>query len=69
VTVRGPSTCPHCGHDPTGDDEQFVSGGGWEFDNEVADGVFSEMLRCPTCTEIVARETKRMGGAPGVRGP
>lgn len=57
----GPSTCPNCGYDPTGDDE-FTSGGGWQFSNSVSDGIWLEELHCPRCNEVVARnETSTWG--------
>ena len=56
--LRGPATCPKCGYDPTGDDYEFRSGGGWEHDTSVMDGVWIEEWRCPRpgCGEVVARE-------------
>lgn len=59
--MRGPSTCPTCGHDPAGDDDTFQSGGGWVFSNSVADGIFREELYCPVCDELVWSEEKTMG--------
>lgn len=61
IPLRGPQKCPECGHDPSGDDDEFVSGGGWIFDNSVSDGVFSEIFRCPVCRAVVSRNEKRMG--------
>lgn len=48
--------CPNCGHDPRGDSEEFVSGGGWIVDHSVTDGIHIEEYRCPICREIVFRE-------------
>ena len=59
--LRGPSECPDCAHDPMGDDETFTSGGGWVFDNSVADGVFTEELRCPVCEALVWQKEKTRG--------
>jgi hypothetical protein len=59
--LRGPETCPECGHDPTGDDDEFNSGGGWIADNFVSDGVWTDQLRCPVCRKLVAEESREMG--------
>lgn len=67
--MRGPLECPNCGHDPTGDDEKFISGGGWVFDHEVVDGVYVEIFRCPVCDTAVSRTEKSMSGSHEVRGP
>jgi len=60
--MRGPARCPNCKHDPTGDDDTFTSGGGWEFSNSVSDGIWSDELYCPVCGEQVWREEKRLDG-------
>jgi len=65
--LRGPPKCPNCGHDPDGDDETFTSGGGWIFDNSIADGIWTEELHCPVCKDVVAREEKSMGAGGGLR--
>jgi len=56
ATVWGPLACPNCGYQPGDDEHTFSSGGGWERDHSLADGIFSEELSCPVCHEIVARE-------------
>ena len=58
--MRGPTECPECGHDPTGDDASFQAGGGWIFDNEVSGGYFSDIFRCPVCNEEVHRDTHKL---------
>jgi hypothetical protein len=58
--ARGPPKCQHCGHDPTGDADEFVSGGGWVADNEVVGGEFVDILRCPVCSHEVHREGTRL---------
>lgn len=65
--MRGPPKCPNCGHDPTGDDDEFVSGGGWALDNSVVDGVFSQELRCPICNDVVGRVEETMDSYRGDR--
>ena len=60
--MHGPPECPNCGHDPTGDSDEFVSGGGWTFDNSVADGVYAEIFRCPVCEVQVHRNEQHMDG-------
>lgn len=54
-----PETCPNCGHDPTGDDEEFHSGGGWILDTSVIGTArgpcYVQEMKCPTCREPVAR--------------
>ena len=59
--MRGPSECPNCGHDPTGDDDTFQSGGGWIFDHSLSDGSFREELYCPICEHIVWTDSTEMG--------
>jgi len=56
-----PQHCPDCGHDPTGDDEEFRSGGGWAHDHSVVGGVWTETFRCPRCRNVVAKDEKRPG--------
>ena len=51
--------CPECGHDATGDDEEFVSGGGWLFEHSLDDGIHSEEYSCPECGHIVHRAERR----------
>jgi len=51
-------TCPKCGYDPSGDDDEFRSGGGWAHDHDVTGGRWAETLRCPQCNEEVARDEK-----------
>ena len=51
--MKGPPRCPNCGHDPTGDDDDFTSGGGWVPSNSVSDGVFTSELYCPICDTLV----------------
>ena len=48
--------CPNCGHDVTGDDAEFVSGGGWLVDHSVADGIHTEEYACPVCGHVVHRD-------------
>lgn len=60
--MRGPPTCPNCGHDPTGDDDSFTSGGGWVFSNHVDDGIWTDELYCPVCDELVWMDQQQMGG-------
>lgn len=64
--LRGqlPERCPDCKHDPTGDDNEFVSGGGWVHDVSIVDGAWVETMRCPTCREVVARTEKRPEARP-----
>lgn len=61
MTLWGPMECPNCGHDPTGDDEEFTSGGGWVADNSINGDTWTDMLRCPTCNEVVARDEREIG--------
>lgn len=58
--MRGPPNCPNCGYDPTGDDDTFTSGGGWEFSNSISDGHWSDELYCPVCEELVWKSTEDM---------
>lgn len=60
--MHGPPECPRCGHDPRGDDDEFVSGGGWLVDNEVFDRIYAQILRCPVCENQVARNEQRKSG-------
>jgi predicted RNA-binding Zn-ribbon protein involved in translation (DUF1610 family) len=57
-----PERCPKCGHDPTGDDYEFVSGGGWAHALYVDDGVQFEEFSCPHCGEVVAQTSNRPEG-------
>lgn len=41
--------CPECGHDLTGDDEAFTSGGGFAVEHTIVDGVFQTEYCCPNC--------------------
>ncbi|RYJ13297.1 hypothetical protein ELS19_04490 [Halogeometricum borinquense] len=58
--LRGPSNCPACGYDPTGDDTEFVSGGGWISDSSISDGIWTDELRCPHCREAVAQKEQKL---------
>lgn len=55
-----PERCPNCKHDPTGDDEAFVSGGGWAHSLSIEDSAWVERMRCLRCGEVVAKTEKRM---------
>ena len=57
-----PQHCPKCSYDPEGDQANFVSGGGWEHDNSVSDGIFTEIFRCWECGTVVAQKEHRMDG-------
>jgi predicted RNA-binding Zn-ribbon protein involved in translation (DUF1610 family) len=59
--MRGPPKCPNCGHNPTGDDEEFRSGGGWHHDTSVVGGNWIDEFSCPVCGELVAREQETGG--------
>ncbi len=59
IRAQLPERCPECKHDPTGDDEEFRSGGGWSHSVTVDDGVWTEEMRCPRCGEIVARDEQQ----------
>jgi len=59
-----PDRCPSCGHDPTGDDEEFTSGGGWVHSTSIEDGIWIERMRCPrtSCRTVVAKTEQRPEG-------
>jgi endogenous inhibitor of DNA gyrase (YacG/DUF329 family) len=57
---KAPENCPRCGHDPTGDDEEFTSGGGWVHDHDVDGARWTERFRCPVCRKTVAKTDERM---------
>lgn len=59
---KAPETCPKCSFDPTGDDEEFTSGGGWAHDNWIVDDVWTDQLVCPVCGKTVAEKQQRLGG-------
>lgn len=68
MTLHAPERCPNCGYDPTGDDVEFRSGGGWGHDHSVAGSDWIETLSCPTCGETVASKRQTFleagGGEP-----
>lgn len=51
--------CPECGHDVTGDGDEFVSGGGWLLDHSIDDSIHSEEYSCPECGHVVHRDERR----------
>jgi predicted RNA-binding Zn-ribbon protein involved in translation (DUF1610 family) len=53
------TTCPECGYDSTGDDEEFVSGGRWLLERSLDEGIHSEEYSCPECSHIVHRGERR----------
>jgi hypothetical protein len=50
---------PDCGHDGTGDDADFGSGGGWRLNHSISDGIYIEEYACPVCEHVVHREERR----------
>lgn len=51
--------CPNCEHDVTGDDDEFVSGGGWLLDHSISDSLYIEEYACPRCEHVVHRDERR----------
>jgi ribosomal protein S27AE len=57
-----PDACPKCGYDPDGDDDEWVSGGGWSHSVSASDGIWVEELSCHRCGNVVASIEKRPEG-------
>lgn len=59
--LRGPPKCPSCAYDPSGDDVEFRSGGGWKTDNFITDSIWTDRLLCPVCGTVVAEKEQQLG--------
>jgi hypothetical protein len=54
--------CPNCGWDLTGDDDEFVSGGGFAVDHSYDGSEFVTEYRCPQCGELLDSDIEDLRG-------